>query len=185
MKRALFSISLAFMVLCLAGPLQADSIIVGNVDWYEFAFSLVGVDATNGAGTIPSSGGNSVSAPDAPWTFTNAVPVKLTVTDAFLEGDAFNIYDFGAFVGATSAVANTGNPSGTSDPAVALTIATLSHGVFTLPAGSHSLTIQPYQIVMEGAGFFRTDVVVPVPGAALLFGSGLLGLVGLRRKLLA
>ena len=182
MKRLILALCLALSVLCLVGPLQANPIVPGNPLWYEFRFSVVGVDATSGVGTIPSSGGNSVYAPDPPWTFTSALPVILTVTDAFLEGDAFNIFDFGSFIGATSLVANTGNDSGTDDPAVALTIAALSHGFFSLPAGNHSLTIQPYQTVMEGAGFFRTDVV-PLPGALLLFGSGLLGLIGLRRKL--
>jgi len=173
---------LVLMVILLVKPLHASPIVVGNPFWYEFGFTDPGVDATSGAGTIPSSGGNSMYAPDPAWTFSSPSPVNLTVTDAFLEGDAFNIFDFGVLIGATPAVANTGNDSGTDDPVVALTIPQLSHGVFFLAAGNHSLTIQPYQTVMEGAAFFRTDAIVPLPDTLLLLGSGLLGLMGLRRK---
>jgi hypothetical protein len=180
MKKCLMAIILALTVVCLGGPLHATDITVGNADWYEFGFLALGVDAISGSGGQPSSGGNSEYAPDPPWTFTSALPVKLTVTDAFLEGDAFNIYDSGALVGSTSSVANTGTDSGTSDPVVALTIPELSHGVFSLAAGSHSLTIRPYQFVMAGAAYFRTDAV-PLPPTVLLLGSGLLGLAGWRR----
>ena len=181
MKKGSMAIILALTVVCLVGPLHATEITVGNANWYEFSFSAVNVNATGCTGScVPSSGGNSEYAPNPPWTFTSALPVTLTVTDAWLEGDAFNIYDFGSLIGATSIVSNTGNPSGTSDPAVALGIAELSHGVFLLGTGSHSLTIQPYQIVMPGAAYFRTDAV-SLPPTILLLSSGLLGLIGWRK----
>jgi hypothetical protein len=180
MKKGLMAIALALTVVCLVGPLHANDITFGNANWYEFAFSTTGVDATAGSGTTPSSGGNSEYAPAGPWTFTSTVPFTLTVTDAFLEGDAFNIFNFSSLIGSTSSVSNTGNSSGTSDPVVAMLIAELSHGVFSLVAGSYSLTIQPYQVVSTGAAYFRTDPV-PLPPTVLLFGSGLLGLVGWRR----
>jgi hypothetical protein len=181
-------------VVLLAGfvvAAQAAPITVDNPLWYEFAFTTVGVDATNGTGTVPSSGGNSQYAPDAPWTFTFGAPTFLTVVDAFLEGDAFNVFDFGSSIGATSAVAKTGNNSGTSDPVVALTIPELSRGYFYLPAGSHSITIQPYQVVSTGAAYFMVShscpcppPAAPIPGSLVLLGSGILGLVGIgvRRK---
>jgi hypothetical protein len=127
--------------------------------------------------------------PDAPWTFTSVHGTVVTVVDAFLEGDMFTLYDNGIPIGSTTLVANTGTDSGTSDPAVALTIFALSRGFFSLPAGSNSLTIQVVQNSVGqtsgGAAFFRVDIVpcpVPIPGALLLFGPGLVGLAAMRKR---
>jgi hypothetical protein len=182
---------LLVLAMCLGvmvvGPVQADPITVGDPLWYEFAFGTAPSFATNGIGTVPSSGGNSQFAPDPAWTFdTGAFGSRVTVVDAFIEGDIFTLYDFGVPMGSTTFVANTGNASGTSDPVVALTDFDLSRGFFSLGPGAHSLTIEVVQNALGvpggGAAFFRVDLCppVPVPPTAILLGSGLLGLVGLR-----
>ena len=159
MKKIVFLTAVVLLMgfVGAAQAAQAVDIKVCDKLWYEFGFSAIGVDATDGSGTTPSSAGNSQDAPAPPWTFSSLVPTYLTVVDAFLEGDAFNVFNFGVGIGATTAVANTGNNSGTSDPVVALTIPELSQGTFFLPAGNHSLTMQPYQIVSPGAAFFQVS----------------------------
>ena len=86
-----------------AGPILSDV-------WYEFGFTDVGVDATGcdpadpaGAFCIPSSGTPTVFLDAPPWTFlASAAGATLTVTDAFLSGDQFELFDFGASIGLTS-----------------------------------------------------------------------------------
>lgn len=177
------STTLAISVLLLVAtvPVYAGPIAVGG-SWYEFAFGPVGSFATNGTGTAPSSGGNSVYADDPPWTFAaGADGAYLTVTDAFLQGDAFTIFDNAVLVGSTPLVAQ--GPGGVSDPAITVLDPTWSHAAFWLAPGPHSITIQmlasPYG---SGAGFFRADNVIPAPGALLLLGSGLFTLLPWRRK---
>jgi hypothetical protein len=82
----------------------------------------------------------------------------LTVTDAYLKGDTFQVLDNGNPIGTTSAVPpNSGNCG--SDPAPCSTDPTVSHGVFTLGPGPHSITVKsiasPYS---AGAAYFRIEL---------------------------
>src|SRR5207249_3183248 len=92
--------------------------------------------------------------------------VSLSVTDSFLAGDSFTIFDFGALVGSTPTVSLSGISCG-FDPNVCLTNPAFSHATFLLSAGPHSLTItvQPAQI--QGEGFFRVQAV-PEPSYILV-----------------
>src|SRR5262245_7701913 len=155
-------------------PLSATSIaapdtpIDGQIDgpWLEFAFFQVGVPATgcapadpSGPGCAPSSAGNSIFVGAPPWTFTApAAGVTLTVTDAFLTGDQFEIFDFGASIGLSSVVVPSGDCG--DDPVPCLANPATSSGVFQLAAGPHSLEISAVASpFLRGAAYFRLDGV--------------------------
>jgi hypothetical protein len=80
----------------------------------------------------------------------------LTVTDAFLKGDAFEVFDSGVSIGTTPAVP-TGSDCG-SDPAVCVNDPAVSHRAFNLGPGPHSITIKAVTSPFgAGAAYFRVD----------------------------
>lgn len=95
-------------------------------------------------------------------TFTGAF--QLSVTDAGLDGDRFEIYDFGVLIGATSVPVDDGTFQG--DPDLALADSRFSSGSFVLGAGPHSITIRTTQVSAgfpSGTGFVRlTAAALPV-----------------------
>jgi hypothetical protein len=160
-----------------AGMVQADPIAVDTPLWYAFLFGLPGPDA------VGSSIANSTNPGNPPWTYTAATATNVKITDSFTAGDMFNLYDFGAFIGTTSTVPDTATGTNNPSPDVDYLDPLLSHGLFTLPAGPHSLTITTFQNAQgntDGVAFFRVDGV-PIPPSAWLLGSGLFGLLGWRR----
>src|SRR5215467_4270887 len=136
----------------------------------EFAFSDAGTPATgcqladpSGAFCIPSSGTATSFLGSPPWTISfPSQGGELTVTDAFLAGDRFQIFDFGTSIGLTSV------PFGTADcgddPVVCLATPGISEGSFLLGGGNHSLTIIPTLSGGGGAAYLRVD---PVPEPSL------------------
>lgn len=132
--------------------------------WIEFAFFGKGTMSTGcspadplGPACAPSSGGNSVFGSAPPWTFTApAGGANLTVTDAFLRGDQFEILDFGTSIGTTSIPATSGACG--SDPVPCLADPGVSHGVFPMAAGPHSITIRAAASPFgAGAAYFKID----------------------------
>jgi hypothetical protein len=134
--------------------------------WNEFSFTGAGSFAKGcapadpgGLGCAPSSAGNSHFVGAPPWTFVAPSDgATLTVTDAFLRGDTFQVLDIGNPIGSTSAVPTNATSCG-SDPVPCLADPTVSHGVFNLGPGAHSITIKalasPFQ---TGAAYFRVDL---------------------------
>jgi hypothetical protein len=135
--------------------------------WLEFSFGAEGSFAQGCApadpaasGCTPSSAGNSVFGGPPPFTFT--LPDGggvLTVTDAFQNGDEFEVFDFGVSIGRTSSVEIDGscapdptNPDDCSqDPAS-------SSAAFALGAGDHEITIQAIASPFgAGAAYLRAD----------------------------
>jgi len=121
---------------------------------------------------------------EGPFTFSYPAPVVVYVTDDFEKGDRFEVYDFGGLVGTTSLVPTA---SGVEvGPTAAYADPTYSSGVFTLGAGSHSITLyavnNPYVV---GRGYIKVEPagqVIPEPGTIALFGLGLVVVARARRR---
>ena len=150
-----------------AGPSLMGPVPVGG-PWIEFAWGATGSSATgcspadsSGPSCAPSSGANSAFGSAPPWTFTApAGGATLTVTDAFLRGDQFEVFDSGSSIGVTSTPATTGSCGDNPDPCLA--DPQVSHGVFALGAGPHQITIKAKSSPFgTGAGYFRIDVAKP------------------------
>jgi hypothetical protein len=175
------------MALTLTGTLHAAA-IQPNGAWYEFSFFDVGTQArgcfpadpdNTALDCIPSSGTPTVFAPAPAWTFTVTTSyATLIVTDAFLHGDVFDVFDGGGLIFSTSSVPVDGTGCG-DDPVPCLNDPSASHGIFHLGPGAHSITVTPTQIYDGGAGYFNVSEA-PEPATVFVFGAGLLAITGKR-----
>ena len=160
------------LLLASVEATQADTVSIGT--WYEFGFGDVDSALVNGSTFVPLVNPATTAAPDPAWTFTLTIPGTLFVTDAFLSGDQFEIFNYGASLGTTS-VPMQGSNCG-DDLSCALADANFSSGTFPLAPGDYAITgsaiLSPFA---GGAGAFRVSEV-PLPAAAPLFLSMLAGI---------
>ncbi len=137
--------------------------------WKEFSFGATGSFAKGctpadpaGSICVASSAGNSEFVGAPPWTFTAPKSgIVLTVTDAFLNGDRFEVFNGATNIGDTPAVAKTGScaPGDSSDPEVCVKDPKSSHRVYSLGGSQgYSLTIKAIDTVSPGAAYFRLDL---------------------------
>ncbi len=180
---ALLSALLTVAHSVVAGPIPFDT-------FHQFSFDspgggVVGCDPADPAGAfcIGSSGTATDFLDPPPWTFlAPSAGATLTVIDAFLSGDVFEIFDNGGSLGLTS-VPGSGDCG--DDPVVCLGTPGMSFGVFALGAGAHSLTMQVAQAPNgAGSGYLQVAATqaVPEPASLALVLGALAVLWGSRRR---
>ena len=134
------------------------------------------VPYTIGSGWATTSFGGAGSTVTPTYEFTVASgEVHLTVTDAFLSGDRFDVTDFGSSIGLTSAPASSGVQIG-SDYDSAAAGADWSTRVWRLGPGSYSISgIAVASPFGSGGAALRVDAVSE-PASLALIGLGIAGL---------
>lgn len=168
--------------------------ISSNAGWFEFSFNQTSQDVRGCppndpnafSGCVPSDGTPTQFAPSPPWTFEcPAEGCWLTVTDAFLYGDIFEVFDGPISLGTTSAVAPDDGTSCGSDPEVCLADPLSSSEMFTLGHGPHSITMEPTNVVTRGAAYFKIENHAdPVAGELLPLDSSALVISGLTSSMI-
>jgi hypothetical protein len=158
--------------------------------------SLLGLGMTQSAKATPVLGagfsGDTIFARFAdsagsPYAINFAFATTFSITDAFIVGDIYTVYDFGTLI-LTTSVMGPGAPFGTpGDPTgeAAWENGAFGRGSILLAPGAHLLTFQGNCGGGCPAEFFtRIDAAVPDAGSTLpLLGFALAGVAVLRRKL--
>ena len=145
------------LVTCLAGVVSAAPALDG--DWAP--------DVIHNAWT-DSEG--------SPYTLVLDTCAVFRITDAFLEGDTFKVWDHGNLILTTSFMAGDPTTNGTSFGESAWQDIRFSSGEVLLDPGLHVLTIQGDGVAGLPAGFYtqlETAACVPAPGALMLGSIGL------------
>jgi hypothetical protein len=147
----LLAIALATMFGFAARPARADTPVTVGSGW-------IGTGGYLGEPTI-----------DSPFTFTSAVPVTITVVDIACRGDEWTVSTGAGILGSTSEVpayeCSDPYPDATG-PDEALLDPSYSSGSWTVPAGSHSVSMTLIAEAVTGwgaSGAIRFDVAIQGP----------------------
>jgi PEP-CTERM motif len=152
------------LMLIFTSSAPALASTIGLSTWYEFGFDpnhsplAAGCQPADSAGVPCRLGIGSTFLGSSPWTISTESLVEMTVTDAFLAGDFFDVFDFGVLISSTPSVAVNGANCG-FDPSICVAATGFSHASFVLPAGAHSITVGVHEAQILGEGFFRLDTV--------------------------
>ena len=128
--------------------------------------------------------GRFVDSVDSPYIYNLTGPAYFRITDDFVVGDTFYVYDFGTLI-LTTSTPYAGVPTGFPNPGEsAWQNPSYSGGEVLLAPGAHQLTVQGDGLGGLPAGLYTqlTSAPIPAPGAILLGSIGV-GLVSwLRRR---
>ena len=189
MKRTLIiaAVLLSTVVFALpASAVQVNEYIDGP--WLKFFF---GSSYSSAYGNCPGTscalvdGTNFVDLGASPWTLSLTDATEMRITDAFMKGDTFAVFDNGTQILETPGVEVTYSVmQGAVDPEFCYYEPGFSRGSVILAPGDHSLTINVlYSPHNAGVAFFRLNSVsVPEPLSLILLGLGLLALSAFRRS---
>ncbi len=168
MKKLLAAMALAGTMLGGGTFSSAALVVLSPGVWDDFYFYAAG------------------TAVDETWAFDLPAGYSLYVTDAFLSGDQFAVYNDGVLLGLTSYVAT--GASGYEEPQGAYDSGLYSRGEFPLFAGYYGNIHLFVELSPHGSGgaFIKIDhsslSPVPEPATMFLFGAGLLGFTAVRRR---
>ncbi len=190
MKRIFCGLSAFAALVVLAAPSAFCDSLVAN-QWYAIQWNGgIGSPVFNAPGYVGSAGTVLDNPGASSWTYTaGASGAELIVTDLFIDGDQFNVFNGATGLGITSVPANDGHTCG-NDPIVCLQDPLLSHGYFFLSPGLSTISMTMFAeangFTSGGAAFeiFTPNSATPEPGAAGLFLLGAAGLLAAKRRLL-
>lgn len=95
---------------------------------------------------------------DNPFTYQSLGRTHVMVTDAFLTGDQFKIFDGSTMLGVTSPPSQMGYDVWDPNPDSTYNSNYFSHGCFDLQPGSHAINIQVIQNPWEyGTGYIKAE----------------------------
>jgi hypothetical protein len=169
--------ALLCLLLVSGIPARGDAGAIAPDTFLQFSFNgavqAVGCDPADPAGAfcIGSSGTPTDILDAPPWTFTApASGSTLLVTDVLTIGDRFEVFDFGATLGLTSAPIGSDNCG--DDPVVCLGDSNSSKRTYTLAPGAHSITVRSLTAAL-GTGYLKVSAV-PEPATVLAIVIGML-----------
>lgn len=133
--------------------------------------------------TIPTPGSPYVF-DGGPWVMNPITPVKLTVTDLYVPGDLFEVWNNGIYLGSGSGI--DGLYSFASTPDAALGNLSFSQNSWILQPGAYSLLFKATKFAPTfsntSIAFKVESQTVPDGGATvLLLGMALAGIAGIRK----
>jgi hypothetical protein len=167
----------ALLLALLASSSPALAGIISRNIWYEFGFDpnhtpfVAGCQPADPGGVPCRPGVGIVNLDAPPWTFTSSTVVAFTITDGFLAGDFFDVFDLGTLIGSTPVAPLSGHSCGL-DPRVCVVDPQISHASLLLPAGPHSISMVAHPAQILGEGFFEFTAV-PEPSTFLPVIAGL------------
>jgi hypothetical protein len=176
-------------VFCIAFAVQAQAgtiSLIANGEWNEF--NVDDFSATSqGLEWVDLNDSNSPnfgSALNYQFTINNGFKGFLSVVDAGLAGDQFQVFNNGQSIGLTSSTTNMSDYSNNFSDNLANV--NFSSGVFLLTEGTYNITgalfssLQPFNATN---GALKLDITpVPLPGAYGLFLGGISFLAFMRRR---
>lgn len=170
MKSWFTSLAAALGLVLSVSASQATPLVVGS-GWQFDQISTSNVESDN-----------------SPWTFTLTTSGVFSVTDAFIAGDTYDVFDVGGLLVTTTFAAAPTYWTPVGDAAdFAWVNLSYSRGQLLLGPGSYAFDV--FGNTLPGgvpAGFYvRVDTIneVPAPAALGLFAMGLAGLLVARRRL--
>jgi hypothetical protein len=173
--RPRYVVAAALVLLALAGGLALAANLNGLPPRPGMqAHKMYAITVGSGWQGINWNGAAPVDSTDNPFTFTLAQAGYLSVADAFINGDRFEVRDGATLIGTTSVPFNNGLSQ--ADPNVTFQNGAWSWGQFPLAAGAHSINIR---VIAEATGFTTGTAFLRVDNAPFSNAIPMLGLVGL------
>ncbi len=131
----------------------------------------------NAGWTYDQVNGPWINSVDSPYAFALPGPAMFTITDDFIPGDTYKVWDFGGLI-LTTGLTPGGQPFPQPPGGPAFT-----WGSVNLAAGPHFLTVQGDGVGGIPAGFYTRLDTIPEAGSLVLLGAALwAGLLALRRR---